>query len=392
MSAALLYEESLRSQGRVDFDDVIRLGHLVLADARVRDLYRVAFPAVVVDEVQDLSTGQLELARYIGDGATVYAGDVAQGIYGFAGAEPAAVLQQIRDESPREYELSESFRSSPAVLRVVSAVRQALGGGALTSAVPEDWEDRGSVRLLRTRHVDDEANAVTTLVKEWCELFPDASVAVIARSGSRRRALDRAVADAGLDAEIWDFPVHRPLIAELLSRHVEIALLAGDRQAVMQELYNRCLIDLDQNDLDALDELQDACDAIEDLQRDGYELSEIVAGIRISSDPDAPVGPGLHLLNGHVGKGQQFDRVVVLGLEEAILPHFAAMLAERRGDVAQVNEELAVLHVMVSRAREDLVIAVADVVPKWNGSDHQRTPSRFLRLITPVIDEVVDLR
>jgi DNA helicase-2/ATP-dependent DNA helicase PcrA len=302
------------------------------------------------------------------------------------------VLSRIREESPTEYELEESFRSSPPVLRAVSAVRKALGGAELTSAVPEEWEGRGSVRLLRSRHVDQEADAVVDMVKDWCERFPDQSIAVMARTGPRRRPVDQTTASAGLAAEIWDFPVHRPLIAEMLTRHLDVAILTGDDQAIMQELYNRCLMDLDQNDLDALDELQDACEAIEKLRRDGYELVEIVSGIRISSDPDAPVGPGLHLMNGHVSKGQQFDRVIVIGLEEAILPHFAAMLAEQQGDEMQIAEELAVLHVMVSRAREDLVVSVADIVPKWNGADLERTPSRFLQLIEPICDTVVDLR
>lgn len=389
---AVKYEQSLRANGRVDFDDVMRLGHLVLRCHEVADLYRTAFAAMVVDEVQDLSLGQLELARVIGEGRTVYAGDLTQGIYGFAGAEPAGVLARIRDECPREYEVDESFRSSPAVLRAVSRVREALGGGPISCAVPEEWTGKGSVRLLRSRDTKQEAENVREIVTAWSGKFPGDSIAVITRSGPRRRAIDGAFAAGEVPAEKWDFPVHQPLIAGLLARHVDVAALAGDHQAMMQELYNSCLVDIDPTDLDALDELQDACEAIEDLYREGYELPDIVGGIRISSDPDAPVGPGLHLLNGHVGKGQQFDHVVVAGLEEAILPNYAAMLTANRGDSSQIVEELAVLHVMVSRAREDLVITVADSVPNWKGVDQQRTPSRFLQLVESAVDEVLDLR
>lgn len=364
----------------------------MLAKSEVRDLYRTSFTGMVVDEVQDLSLGQLLLARQIGEGRTVFAGDLAQGIYGFAGAQPVEVLDSIRAETAVEFELSESFRSSPPVLRVVSAIGQALGGSVIASAIPDEWGDRGAVRLLSSGHVNHEAQAVLAMVKGWLDEFPDQSVAVIARTGPRRRAVDLAVSADGLAAEIWDFPAHRPLIAELLIRHVGVASVAGDHQEIMQELYNRCLVDLDAYDLDALDELQDACEAITDSLGEGYALGDVVSGIRISSDRSAPVGPGLHLLNGHVGKGQQFDRAIVIGLEEAILPHYAAMVAERNGNDSQIVEELAVLHVMVSRAREELVVSVADVVPKWNGSDLDRTPSRFLQLIEPVVDEIVDLR
>jgi DNA helicase-2/ATP-dependent DNA helicase PcrA len=392
VEAAAFYEDALRSQERADFDDVIRLGHLTLCLPEVQHLYRASFAAVIVDEVQDLSMGQLQLARYIGAGRTVYAGDIAQGIYSFAGAAPTDVLSSIRSERPAEFELEESYRSSPAVLRVVSAVRQELGGGALVSAVPENWAGRGTTKVLRTRHVSDEATEVVSMAQAWLTGATEASVAVIARTAARRRAIDQHVNALGMPAEVWDFPAHRPLIATLLTRHIDVSKLAGNDEEVLQDLYNRCLADIDPSDLDALDELQEACDAIEELGNEGYSIEAVVAGIRVSSDPDAPVGAGLHLLNGHVGKGQQFDHVIVVGLEEAILPHFAAMLAERKGHLGQITEELAVLHVMVSRAREDLVVTVADVVPKWDCADMDRTPSRFLSIVQSVVDDVIDLR
>ena len=393
LDAALVYEEALRAQSRVDFNDMIRLGHLAIAHPGVCELYRASFAAVIVDEVQDLSVGQLELSRAIGRGRTVYAGDTAQGIYGFAGAEPNRVLQEIRTESPAEYRLVASYRSSPPVLRCVSAVAQALGGDAVTSAVPDQWHDRGSVCVLRTLDVRAEASEVVALAMRWAEADPTASIAVIARTGPRRRAVDIAARAAGIHAEIWDLPSHRPLVAGLLSRHVGIALAScavGDDP--IDELYNRCLVDIDEADLDALDELQEAVEAIQELCDEGHELADVVAGIRVSSDLDSPVGPGLHLLNGHVAKGQQFDHVVVLGLEEAILPHYGAMVAERNGDVMAIAEELAVLHVMLSRARQDLVVTVADAVPNWKGQDQSREQSRFLPLVLGAAGEVIDCR
>ena len=31
--------------------------------------------------------------------------------------------------------------------------------------------------------------------------------------------------------------------------------------------------------------------------------------------------PGVHLLTGHIGKGQQFDWVIVIGAEEGCIPN-----------------------------------------------------------------------
>ena len=393
LEAALVYEESLRAQNRVDFNDMIRLGLLAIAHPGVSELYRASFAAVIVDEVQDLSLGQLELSRAIGQGRTIYAGDTAQGIYGFAGAEPNRVLASIRAEMPAEYRLVTSYRSSPPVLRCVSAVALALGGEEVTSAVPQKWDDRGSVCLLRTRDVRAEAAEVVALAQRWIDGNPIASVAVIARSGARRRAVDSAVKQARLPAEVWDLPSHQPLVAGLLSRNVGVAIAScapGDDP--LNELYGRCLVEIDEADLDALDELQEAVESIQELCDEGHQLADVVAGIRISSELDSPVGAGLHLLNGHVAKGQQFDHVIVLGLEEAVLPHYAAMLAERGGDDGAIAEELSVLHVMLSRARQDLVVTVADAVPNWKGQDQNRDPSRFLPLVLSATGEVIDRR
>lgn len=157
---------------------------------------------------------------------------------------------------------------------------------------------------------------------------------------------------------------------------------------VVQDLYLRCFVDIDSADLDSQDELHEVFDTIGELISE-IPLAEIVGGIRLSSSPEDPVGPGLHLLNGHVGKGQQFDRVIIVGLEEAFLPHYFAMKSGRQEDM---EAELAVLPVMASRAREQLVVASCDVVPKWNGEDLRREPSRWFGLIEAEVDEVIDLR
>jgi len=78
----------------------------------------------------------------------------------------------------------------------------------------------------------------------------------------------------------------------------------------------------------------------------------------------------VHLLTGHVGKGQQFDWVFVAGLEEGVLPDF-------RSD--DLNEEARILSVMISRARHGVVLSHANVVPTASGYDKQRSPSTLLR-------------
>jgi DNA helicase-2/ATP-dependent DNA helicase PcrA len=91
--------------------------------------------------------------------------------------------------------------------------------------------------------------------------------------------------------------------------------------------------------------------------------------IRVRAD-DTAVGPGVHLLNAHTGKGQQFDWVFVPGLEEKHIP-------DRRSTTgALLAEEERVLLVMLSRAAHGLVVTTARTLDGRYGP-HTSTASRW---------------
>ena len=73
-------------------------------------------------------------------------------------------------------------------------------------------------------------------------------------------------------------------------------------------------------------------------------------GITSSTQRDQYQLLGVHLLNAHIGKGQQFDWVFVPGVEENHLPD------KRNTSPAQLAEEYRVLLVMLSRARHGIVL------------------------------------
>lgn len=217
-----------------------------------------------------------------------------------------------------------------------------------------------------------EARRVVQLILRWQGADPSESIAVMVRAKHRREVLDAEVSAAGLAAERWDFPAHRPGIVALLTRFVaSVVRTAGEGSEAVEELFLRCAGALEDDDAAILDELSEVADVLQDLVQE-TPLSEVVAGLRIASDPASPAGPGLHLLNGHVGKGQQFDRVVILGLEDGHIPYYKAKTNEERKD------ELSVLHVMASRSRKTLLFTACHDVP-YNGSSWIRKPSRWLR-------------
>lgn len=105
-----------------------------------------------------------------------------------------------------------------------------------------------------------------------------------------------------------------------------------------------------------------------------------MASCRVT-DHNAPVSPGLHLLTGHRGKGQEFDWVIVIGMEQGHVPDFRNV---------SDPEELRVLHVMVSRARYGLVLTYSRQTMTAHGwwasqPSHWLGPLRSVETLTDIL-------
>jgi DNA helicase-2/ATP-dependent DNA helicase PcrA len=372
---ALAIEQLRQRERQVTYDDLLRYAELILADDIVAGLYRSHFSCVIVDEFQDLTPQQLRVVQKIGYGRTTYAGDLAQGIYGFAGADPDHAMARIKEEAATTITLNESHRSSPAVLAMVNALARRVGGQQLTCADPGAWPGGGVVTRTAFATADAEARWALSLARGICGRSPGQRVAVIARTAARRRFIDAlAVGTTDLDCYRWDDPVldtqTAPLLRQTLHRTSTAAYSrAPDRIAYLRDLARAH----DVQDPDIRGRLLDALDWAADLLDQGTSPAAVAARVRVGDGDTLLTKPGLHLLTGHVGKGQQFDWVVVIGLEEGCLPDFRAATA------AQAAEEARILSVMISRARHGLVLSNARSVPDQSGKVRQREPSRLLR-------------
>lgn len=345
---ALDYEAALRGDARLDFDDVIRHAARLLDIDPVAALYGQHFALVLVDEVQDLSMLQFDMVEALGHGRVTYAGDPAQGIYTFAGAQPSKVFPAIEALAPARVELDVSYRSAPAVLGAVNALADAMGATKLRCADPDAWPDGGHVTGYIHNDLDDEAATLLDAIAGLLE-DPQATVGVVFRRATRVAELRKRLTDANIGFEDWTRATHLPGTVALLQRWwPQASKAAKDDPARLSEIERLCRDDLEADDADSLDELATAIDQLEQALAEDMTLSQALASCRASADPDAPVAAGLHLLTGHKGKGQEFDHVFIVGMEKGQIPDF------RNEGPDDIDEELRVLHVMASRARQRL--------------------------------------
>lgn len=370
---ALAYERLLRADGRIDFDDLLRHAGRILQDDEVAYGYQQHFAAVIVDEVQDLSVTLLEMVQQLGANRVTYSGDAGQGIYSFAGAEPGAVFVDLEARAEAKFVLTRSFRSSPAVLAAVNALTAIQSQSALRCADPSAWDETAQCSTEAFTTLHDEAAFIESHVVAL--LAPDITVGVLARTGSRLGVLRAVLDEAGVPFTDWSAPLSDARVLTTLRRECDAAAAAaakggGDPVALLMQ---RCLDLHGEDDLEGRDAVSEACAALRDLMdRHGVSLALALARCRTGKPTDVPVGAGLHLLNAHLGKGQEFDHVVVIGLEEGILPDFRA-----KADPDALAEELRILIVMVSRARRSLLVTRCDDVPSSKGGSWIREPSRW---------------
>lgn len=378
---ALAYEERLRDEGRLDYDDLIRHGARLLAIPAVSRLYQAHFAMTMVDEVQDLSILQYDMVRSVGGDSVTYAGDPAQGIYSFAGADPVEVFNRINALDPEVVEFNLSYRSGPAVLNTVNALAAHMGMTELHCADPNRWvEDPGRVISIERECADDEAVALLGYITE---IFADPTVkiGIVHRGGKRVTTIMGAAAESGLTFEDWGLPTHVPAVVDLVNREARRCIATGGTDhEILSALEESCRALIEPGDADLIDELAGACDVLRALVDAGMPIGDAIASCRASATPGAPVGPGLHVLTAHKGKGQEFDWVFVIGLEEGVIPDFRSDGDDERA------EEMRVLHVMVSRARYGVVFSRIRTTMTKYGPRHGE-PSPWLDVLRETASE-----
>ncbi len=126
-SLAVAYNNELRAQNAVDFDDLLLLAEKVLREhADVREMFRQRFTRVTVDEFQDTNALQMQLLQQLVGGPNYHVcvvGDDDQSIYGWRGAEVANILQFEKFfPNPKVIRLEENYRSTHAVLHTANSL------------------------------------------------------------------------------------------------------------------------------------------------------------------------------------------------------------------------------------------------------------------------------
>jgi DNA helicase II / ATP-dependent DNA helicase PcrA len=197
-----LYEERLRAQDGVDFDDLLLLAlRLLQEDRATGDAYATRFRHVLVDEYQDTNRVQFYLVRRLAErhGNVCVVGDDDQSIYGWRGADITNILEFERYfPGAAILRMEQNYRSTGRILEVANAIaRQNRDRKEKSLWTQNDAGD--PVRFYLAEEEEEEARYVARRIREAVRAgAPCSGIGVLYRTHAQSRPLE----DAFLRAEV----------------------------------------------------------------------------------------------------------------------------------------------------------------------------------------------
>ncbi len=238
---AARYAERKRACSGLDFEDLeLLVRDLLRRDAELRDRYASRFEQIMVDELQDTNSVQLELISSIARENLFAVGDAQQSIYGFrhADVELFEALGARLEAIGRRATLRTNFRSRPEILEVINRAFEAEVGERFRPVLAgRDAAREPRVELLIVDKGEEwaassdgvaspwrvaEARALAGRVRELLDGgTPARDVVVLTRATSDLRAYERALEEQGIPTYLiggrgyWSHPQVMDLVAYL---------------------------------------------------------------------------------------------------------------------------------------------------------------------------------
>ncbi|WP_026486628.1 DNA helicase PcrA [Caldanaerobius polysaccharolyticus] len=121
-----LYQEKLKKNNALDFDDIIlKTIQLFKSDPEVLDYYQRRFKYIMVDEYQDTNAAQYQFIKLLSSyhRNLCVVGDDDQSIYGWRGADIRNILDFEKDfENTTVVKLEQNYRSTKQILEAANEV------------------------------------------------------------------------------------------------------------------------------------------------------------------------------------------------------------------------------------------------------------------------------
>ncbi len=196
------YTSQLNEAAALDFDDLLLKTLDLFEVDSVRRTYEERFDHVLVDEFQDTSTIQYQLARAwsAGSGNLTVVGDPDQSIYSWRSADIRNLNYFVRDHSDAtEVQLNNNYRSTQQILDAANAVID-RAANRIKRRLVTDNHDGPLPRLHEAYSESDEAEYVSGYVERGLRdgSIRSGDAAVLYRTNAQSRAIEESLVQHGI--------------------------------------------------------------------------------------------------------------------------------------------------------------------------------------------------
>ncbi len=190
-----LYQEKLRENNAVDFDDLLFLAVRLLQEKEdVREKYQSRFQYILVDEYQDTNHAQYALTKILAARwrNICVVGDADQSIYAWRGADIRNIIDFTRDyPDAASIKLEQNYRSTKTILHAANAVIDNNESRPKKTLWTENPAGNNIIHYqAQTEH--DEADYIAGVIYNRHEIShePYGDMAILFRTNAQSRVLE----------------------------------------------------------------------------------------------------------------------------------------------------------------------------------------------------------
>lgn len=276
-----MYEERLRKNNALDFDDLLIKAVRLLRDVpEVRERYNYQFRYLLVDEYQDTNSLQFALIRLLTEKQQniCVVGDPDQSIYRWRGADITNILKfEEHFPSAKVIRLEENYRSTQNILDVASGlIRHNVERKekALWTQNPAGEK----IRYYQAFDAESEARFVAGKIEEHLRGDRNLRAAVLYRTNSQSRVFEEAMRRSGLSYNIvGGFSFYERMEVRDIIAYLKLAMNPHDSIALQRVINTPTRgigkMTLDEIDVRARELGVSYWEAIDDLLADERRLS-----------------------------------------------------------------------------------------------------------------------
>lgn len=429
------YQDILRSQNAIDFDDLLLLTYTLFVNhPTVSSLYRRSYQYICIDEAQDLNNAQYQLLLALVNAEhknIMMVGDPNQSIFAFNGSSPDFMDKKfVENFNPVIIELNENYRSSKAVLAAAKKIMpeaEDIGNTVL----------EGIFEILDSEDENTEAEWIIKKIKELIQLknhkdiegsITYEKIAILARNKYVFNKLESLLNEKGLPfyykmtpgsiqfesdlIKTFDLALrvklnpqdtlHRNRLFKILNialiETTELQVVVSKLNKGMERQLLEVVIGLNEDGSNFKRELESfkgditiqddnerrmVLNDIEELLKhwlnyakktDIKSLPQFRNAMALGQTHPLAQHNGITLSTVHTMKGQEFDIVFLMGMDDETFPDYRAI---RSGGI-ELTQEKNNLYVAFTRAKRFLFVTWPQkrLMPWGNYKD--REISRFL--------------